>query len=233
MRQRLGGPPAGGGAAALAKGCRVPVLANPKHELFAHEVAKGTPLEAAYVKAGYKADAKNAARLTKNDGVRTRIDEIMALAAEKAGITVERILAEMAKIAFSDIRKAIRWRSAMVTEEDNPDGGDVLVIKNVVTNLVEIIASDVIDDATAAAIAEISQNTTGGVKIKLHDKLKALVDLGKHVGMFKEKSQAEVDHRFSGSVELKAVDEISSLIAGLASRERTGGDPESSDQETS
>jgi phage terminase small subunit len=180
----------------------MPVLSNPKHELFAQEVAKGVPLEAAYVKAGYKADAKNAARLTKNDGVRTRIDEIMTRAAEKAGITIERVLTELAKIGFSDIRKAVRWQSARVTEEDNPDGGDVLVIKSVVTNLVEIIASDEIDDATAAAIAEISQNTTGGVKIKLHDKRAALVDLGKHLGMFKEK--VEVTGANGGPIQQEA-----------------------------
>ena len=74
----------------------------------------------------------------------------------------------------------------MVTEEDSPDGGAPLVVKNIVTNLVQIIGSDDIDDATAASISEISQTDKGAVKVKLHDKRAALVDLGRHLGMFKD-----------------------------------------------
>jgi phage terminase small subunit len=170
----------------------VGVLKNPKHELFAQEVAKRTALERAYEMAGYSPDPKNAARLTKKDAVRTRIDEIMTEAAVKSGVTVERIIAELAKIGFSDIRKAVRWKSALITEEEQPDGGDVLVVKNVVTNQVEIVSSDEIDDDTAAAIAEVSQNTTGGVKIKFHDKRAALVDIGKHLGMFRDTANVNV-----------------------------------------
>lgn len=168
------------------------VLKNPKHELFAQEVAKRTALERAYEMAGYSPDPKNAARLTKKDAVRTRIDEIMTEAAVKSGVTVERIIAELAKIGFSDIRKAVRWKSALITEEEQPDDGDVLVVKNVVTNQVEIVSSDEIDDDTAAAIAEVSQNTTGGVKIKFHDKRAALVDIGKHLGMFRDTANVNV-----------------------------------------
>lgn len=165
----------------------MPVLDNPRHELFAQEVAKGTPLERAYELAGYSPSAKNAARLRKIEGVSSRIEEILSQSAEKAGITIERVLEEIAKIAFSDIRKVAKWRSHLVTEEDNPDGGDVLVVKTIVTNTVEMVASEDIDDATAAAIAEIGQTDKGSVKIKLHDKLSALEKLGKHLGMFKEK----------------------------------------------
>ena len=179
----------------------MPVLPNPKQEIFAQEVAKGTGLERAYEIAGYSPDPKNAARLTKNDAVRTRIDEIMTLAAEKVGVTVERVIAELAKIGFSDIRKAVRWKSARITEQDNPDGGDVLVIKTIVTNLVELVGSEEIDDATAGAIAEVSQNTTGGVKIRFHDKRAALVDLGKHLGMFKDK--VEVTGANGGPIETR------------------------------
>lgn len=106
--------------------------------------------------------------------------------AERTDITADMVLKELAKIGFADIRKAIKWQGTLVTEEDNPDGGDTLVIKNVVTNNVQLISSDDIDDETAAAISEISQNQGGGIKLKLHDKRAALVDIGKHLGMFKE-----------------------------------------------
>ena len=72
------------------------------------------------------------------------------------------------------------------------NGGDVLVVKNIVTNNVQLVASEDIDDDTAAAIAEISQNATGGIKLKLHDKKGALVDIGRHLGMFVDKVEHSV-----------------------------------------
>jgi hypothetical protein len=47
----------------------------------------------------------------------------------------------------------------------------------------DVIRSDQIDDATAAAIAEVWQSADGQVRVKLHDKRAALVDLGRHLGM--------------------------------------------------
>jgi phage terminase small subunit len=109
----------------------VPILSNSKHERFAQEVASGKSLSEAYVIAGYAKNDGNAVRLKGNEKVKRRIEEILAVGAEKAGVTVERVLTELAKIGFSDIRKIVKWRSTMVTEEDNPDGGETLVVKNI------------------------------------------------------------------------------------------------------
>jgi phage terminase small subunit len=167
----------------------LPVLSNSRHERFAQEIAQGKSASAAFVAAGFAANGSNAARLNANELVRERVKELLQESASKSGITIEKIVAELAKIGFSDIRKIVRWRSARVTEEDNAEGGDVLIVKTIVNNLVEIVSSDEIDDETAGAIAEISQNEKGNVRVKLHDKRAALVDLGKHVGMFAEKDE--------------------------------------------
>lgn len=178
----------------------MPVLKNARHETFAQGLAKGLTADEAYQKAGFKPNRGNAATLKHNQSISKRVSELLEWeqiverratekAVEKLAITKERVLAELAKIGFADIRKAIRWQGTLVTEEDNPDGGDVLVIKNVVTNNVQLISSDEIDDDTAGAIVEISQNATGGIKIKLHDKKGALVDIGKHLGMFVERHE--------------------------------------------
>ena len=95
-------------------------------------------------------------------------------------------MTELAKIGFADIRKAVEWHGSLIREQDQPDGGDVLVIKEIFSNHVRLVDSDQIDEDTAAAIAEVRQSPTGGLSIKLHDKRAALVDLGKHLGMFKE-----------------------------------------------
>ena len=134
----------------------------------------------------------------------------MNLRAERTDITADRVLKELAKIGFADIRKAIRWESALVTEEDNPDGGDIAVIKRIVTNQVQLVSSDDIDDDTAAAISEISQNTNGGIKLKLHDKKAALVDLGRHLGLFTD--NVAMKHDVS--------DPLAALLSDIASTGR-------------
>lgn len=169
------------------------VIGNARHERFAQEVAAGKSATEAYVVAGYSgteaAAAVSASRLLKNANVRQRISEIQAEAAKRAGITVEKVIAELAKIGFADIRRAVEWRGSLTREQDNPDGGDVLVIKEIFSNHVRLLDSDKIDDATAAAIAEVKQSPTGGLSIKFHDKQAALVNLGKHLGMFVEKHE--------------------------------------------
>ncbi len=189
-------------------------LKNARHEKFAYALFKGMTADDAYAEAGFKPDRGNASRLQQKDYIRQRVAELLQWeqtverkatekAIEKLAITKERVLAELAKIGFADIRKAIKWQGTLVTEEDNSDGGDVLVIKNVVTNNVKLISSDEIDDDTAAAIAEISQNSTGGIKLKLHDKKGALVDIGKHLGMFTDR--VELTGRDGGPVEVRSL----------------------------
>ena len=48
-------------------------------------------------------------RLGAADDIRSRVEEFLAEAAAKTGVTVERIVAELAKIAFSDVRNALDW----------------------------------------------------------------------------------------------------------------------------
>ena len=89
------------------------------------------------------------------------------------GITKERIIAELAKIAFAQQTDVASWGPDGVIVKDSKDIGDA-----------------------AAAVGEVSQ-TGGGeqpdnVKIKMLDKQAALVRLGKEVfGMFTDK----VEHR--------------------------------------
>jgi phage terminase small subunit len=165
---------------------------TPKQRAFVREYLIDLNATQAAIRAGYSANSAEVegSRLLRNAKVGSAVKAAMDLRAERTGITADMVLREMAKIGFSDIRKAIKWQGTLVTEEDNPDGGDTLTIKNVVTNSVQLISSEDIDDETAAAISEISQNQGGGIKLKLHDKRAALVDIGKHLGMFKEDNKS-------------------------------------------
>ena len=153
----------------------MPVLSNPKYEIFAQELAKGTPASQAYVIAGYSKNDGNASRLNGNEKVRARVAELLAASAERAGVTIDRITAELAKIGFADIRKAVKWGDGVAVSDED---GNVQI-----SNGIALIGSDQVDDDTAGAIAEVSQ-TKDGLKLKMHDKRGALIDLGRHLGMF-------------------------------------------------
>ncbi|MCZ7488528.1 terminase small subunit [Rhizobium rhizogenes] len=176
-----------------------------KDRVFVREYLIDLDPRRAALAAGYSASmaASKAYQWVSNSKTKPLVYEAVRKAmearAQRTEVTADRVVQELAKIGFADIRKVIKWKSHLVNEEDNPDGGDVAVIKTIVTNQVELVASDEIDDETAAAISEISQNTAGGIKLKLHDKRAALVDLGKHLGMFKD----QVEH--SGNVSIEVV----------------------------
>ncbi len=200
---------------------------TPKQRAFVREYLIDLNATQAAIRAGYAEVSASAegSRLLGNVKVAAAVEAAMKSRAERTDITADRVLKELAKIGFADIRKAVKWQSAMITEEDNPDGGDIAVIKTVVTNTVQMVASDELDDETAAAIAEVSQNATGGVKIKLHDKRAALVDIGRHLGMFKDR----VEHtgKDGGPIEMREVSDLDrakamAFLASKAKREVSG-----------
>lgn len=130
----------------------------------------------AAIRSGYSARtaADIGRQLLRKTPVAVAIAERQTALSERTGVTAERVIAELAKIAFCDIRKAVRWGSVPSGEGS---GGAYPV---------ELVPSESIDDDTAAAVSEVSLTQTG-VKIKMHDKRAALVDLGKHLGMFRER----------------------------------------------
>lgn len=156
-------------------------LKNVKHEAFAQGLAKGLSASEAYVAAGYKESRSAASRLSTNVNIEARVAELVNKSAQRAETTVERVLQELGRLGFSDIRKAFTAHGSILPPEEW-------------------------DDDTAAAIASIevvSRNTDekdsdGRTvvehvhKIRLWDKNSALEKLAKHLGMFIERSESVV-----------------------------------------
>ena len=117
--------------------------------------------------------------------ISARVQEIVGRAAERAEVSLERVLRELKAIAFSDIGKAVTWGPSVQVREEEEDGQRVKVIVNAVL----LVPSDKLDENTAAAIAAVSQGSNGAVRIKMHNKLAALVVLGKYLGMFDQRPQ--------------------------------------------
>lgn len=170
------------------------ILKNPKHERFAQLLAKGSTADDAYVGAGFSANRGNATRLKANESVEKRVQELMVAGAEKAGVTVERVMQELAKIGFSDIRKAFTESGGLKRPEEWDDefAGSVASVK-VVTR-----QSGERDEHDRPIIEHVHE-------FKAWDKRAALVDLGKHLGMFRDDGEKAGDIHIHFDAELKGV----------------------------
>ena len=155
---------------------------TPKQAEFVRQYLVDLNATAAAIRAGYSE------RTAKSQGQRllTNVDVSAALAAAKAEreqrteITQDRVVSELAKIAFADPRELMEW---------GPEG-------------VKLKDSAELTEDQAASVAEVSETTTkdgGSLRLKKHDKVKALELLGRHLGMFTDKVKNEI----SGGLEIK------------------------------
>lgn len=168
----------------------MPILGNPVWEAFARNMAGGGTPQQAYLDAKGPenitpaAAAVSANRLLKRPDIDARIRELQhkaeqieikatAKALEKHTITMERVLAELAKIGFADVSQALKWGAQVVVPDG--DGGEIEV-----ANTVALIDSDKLPPEVTGAIAEVSQ-TAQGIRIKFHDKKGALLALKEHL----------------------------------------------------
>lgn len=156
---------------------------TPKQERFVQEYLIDLNATQAAIRAGYSKKTANpqGARLLANVSVQAAISEAQKRLSSRIEISQERVALEFARIAFHDMRKLMKW------------GGE----KN------EFIPSEDLDDDTAAAISEVSAETrrtfdkdgdpieTVKLRVKACDKVTALTQLGRHLGMFKDKSVHE------------------------------------------
>ena len=162
-----------------------------KQQRFVDEYLIDLNATQAAIRAGYSAKTadQQASRLLTNVKVREYLAQRQTDRAQRTEITQDMVLKELAKIGFSDIRKVVRWGETQVRmvdgEGDEPE--DMAPYHGLA-----LIDSAEVDDATAAAIAEVSQSRDG-LKVKLHDKKGALVDIGRHLGMFSPPGHADLD----------------------------------------
>ncbi len=169
------------------------VEAPDRRELFAREYVIDLNGTRAAIAAGYSPNGANskAAQLLATVRVQKRVEELLAKRASKLEIKADRVLEELAKLAFLDPRKFYREDGSLrqVTELDDDTAACLAGIEH--EKLYEHYAK--------GQASEIGTTT----KIKFHDKGQNLERLGRHLKLFTEK------------VEISADDEmVERLIAG-------------------
>ncbi len=127
-------------------------------------------------------------RLLKNPAIALRIgslevkqEKALERIANQYEVTAERIIGELARLGFSNMMDYIQL---------TPDGNAVMDWSNLTRDqaaaIVEVTVDEVLDKS------EDGPRRVRRVKFKLSDKRQALVDLGKHLGMFIDRKQVEV-----------------------------------------
>ena len=142
-----------------------------KQRLFVAEYLTVFNATQAAIRAGYSRKTARfigAENLTKPN-IAQAIEEEVQERLKTLGVTSLRVLEELTKLGFSDIRNYVKWGPASV----------------------KLIDSDELSDE-AAAVAEVSQTPTqygNSIKFKLHDKKGSLELLGKHLKLFTDKQE--------------------------------------------
>jgi len=141
-----------------------------KQERFVEEYLVDLCATQAAIRAGYSPTTAGAigAENLKKPQIRARIDQAMAELSRRTGVNQERVVRELAKVAFINPTDAIDFDSAT------------------------LLATATADDTAAIASVKVKTIPTAdgmGVEreIRVADKLKALELLGKHIGMFSDK----------------------------------------------
>lgn len=166
---------------------------TPKQQRFVEEYLVDLNATQAAIRAGYspKTAGQIGERLLKKVEIQQALSERMKAREQRTEVTQDRVVKELAKIAFGDPRNVMTW---------GPTG-------------VKLKASTELTDDEAAFVSEVSETTTehgGSLKLKTNDKLKALELLGRHLGMFKEK--VEVTGKDGGPIQTQSADpDLSSL----------------------
>lgn len=143
-----------------------------KQKRFVEEYLIDLNATQAAIRAGYSSDTAGSigAENLKKPEIKSKIDKAMAERSRRTGINQDRVLLELARIGFAKITDVVDPETAKIKTDASED--DLACIQSI----------------------KIKPNEFGTEReVRLYDKKSALVDLGKHLGMFKDKIDLNAD----------------------------------------
>lgn len=146
---------------------------NKRDSIFCDEYLIDLSPKNAALRAGFKpSTAAEAWKWIREDeptkpAVKAEIDRRMADRSKRTGITADRVLRELARIAFSDISEVV-----------DPETG-------------KLIKTAAKDDLAAVASVKVKRGRRAEGEVRLHDKVHALEMLSRHLDM--QKSNGQID----------------------------------------
>lgn len=158
---------------------------NEKQKRFVEEYLVDLNATQAAIRAGYskKTAYSMGQRLLKKVEIQAAIQGAIENRAKRTEITQDRVLTELARVAFASGADFAR-----VVTLELPQ--DPITGKSRKVQAVELTDTDELPPEKRAAIAGIEE-TKNGIKVSSYDKVHALELLGKHLGMFDGKNGQE------------------------------------------
>ena len=150
-----------------------------KNEVFCDEYLIDLNATQVAIRAGYSVESAGSigSELLKKPEIRARIDKAMAERSRRTGINADRVLRELARVAFVDPSQVIDLNTAEVKPDAIKD--DLAAIAGM---KVKYVPHKDFDEDGEPIIEQAIER-----EVRLADKLKALELCGKHLGMFADK----------------------------------------------
>lgn len=154
-----------------------------KQRIFCQEYIVDLNATQAAIRAGYSESSAGSIgqeNLTK-PAIQAAIQRAMDERQSRTEITQDRVINELARIAFSDLCDFVEFDKNGVSVRDSQE----------------------VDGRVVAEISERATRYGRNKRIKLHDKIKALEMLGKHLGLFNDKLKLEHTGTDGGPIDLR------------------------------
>lgn len=148
---------------------------TPKQQRFVEEYLVDLNATQAAIRAGYSpktAKDIGCENLAKPN-IKSYIDRAIAIRSRRTGVNQDRIINELAKIAFVNPTDVINMDEATISGDSSRE--DTATIASVKVKVIPTEDGDITER-----------------EVKMYDKIKALELLGKHMGMFKDKVEVSV-----------------------------------------
>lgn len=160
----------------------MPKLKNERYERLCQEYLVDLNQTQAAIRAGYSPKSANqqASELFAKPNIRARVEELLAVRSARTGVNQDRVVRELARIAFAKAPDLINMGDATLRDDASED--DRAVIQSVKVKTIPTAEGNGVER-----------------EIRLADKLKALELLGKHNRMFSDKLE------LSGKLPLQVV----------------------------
>jgi len=152
------------------------VALTAKQQRFVEEYLIDLNATQSAIRAGYsvKNAGKIGSELLQKTRIKSAVDKALAIRSRRTGINQDRVLLELAKVAFLNSVDVINMDEATIRGDANRE--DTAAIASVKVKRIPTEDGDITER-----------------EVKTYDKLKALELLGKHLGMFKDKLDVNLD----------------------------------------
>jgi len=148
---------------------------NTRQAMFVQEYLVDLNATQAAIRAGYSAKTAyaQASRLLSDVKIAAAVTEAKAKRSERVGVSADNVLAELAKLGFANMADYMK-----PTPSGDPRLDFSALTRDQSAALTEVTVEDFVEGRGEDA------RDVRRVKFKLADKRAALVDIGKHLGMF-------------------------------------------------